>query len=362
MDKKDAFHSHYIIDGIRQEPTPAELIEDCLLCPDADAPSDLSALEDIIDETAEPPLSNFTYDIAMLDEYVGIVTGPAGKDNRIAKTYSDHGTRLEIARWVIKTIWNEGRYQLSDMGLMTEWQWTPEEVGNMAAFYESVRSASEYAYDLGIRIGGGRFTDTTENGGGCRINVYGIIAPDCGGSTIPSRAVQDTGSWIIYIPFDTCRFRLGNSHLARALGMCAGPAPKLHDPDYFIDCYEVVRELAEDRIITAGTGVEYGGLAAAAERLRGDMGMDLDLRGLMASYQENDRVKLLFSEVPGALIQVSDSDFDYVDSQFLLQDVAYYPVGKLTEEHGGIRLTEESGSGIADILSSLLNQASEGED
>jgi hypothetical protein len=71
---------------------------------------------------------------------------------------------------------------------------------------------------------------------------------------------------------------------------------------------------------------------------------------------------VLFGEIPGVLIQVSDENYDYVDSQFLLQDVAYYPVGKISSEHNGIRVLNSPKSGIADILASLMGQASEGED
>ena len=82
----------------------------------------------------------------------------------------------------------------------------------------------------------------------------------------------------------------------------------------------------------------------------------------MSSYQEDSRARVLFGEIPGVLVQVSDENYDYVDSQFLLQDVAYYPVGRISGEHKGARVVKSSKSGIADILASLIGQASEGED
>ena len=71
---------------------------------------------------------------------------------------------------------------------------------------------------------------------------------------------------------------------------------------------------------------------------------------------------MLFGEVPGVLIQISDENYDYVDSQFILQDVAYYPIGRPTDAFKGIEISEDIRNGVADILASLLSQTSEGED
>ena len=52
----------------------------------------------------------------------------------------------------------------------------------------------------------------------------------------------------------------------------------------------------------------------------------------------------------------------YLDSQLLLQDVAYYPVGHPSTEASGLRLCGNAKTAVAGILASLLEQASEGED
>jgi phosphoribosylformylglycinamidine synthase len=169
-------------------------------------------------------------------------------------------------------------------------------------------------------------------------------------------------SQILYIPFDTASFKLGGSLLAELKGHNGGPAPYIMDPDYFIDCYEVVRELVEDGVIMAGMTVGDGGLATAANMMCHDCGLDLEIGGLMSSYQEADRMKVLFGEIPGILLQVSDYEYDYLDSQLTLQDVAYYPVGRPTDEHKDIKITQSSKGGVANILAALLAQATEGED
>ena len=61
---------------------------------------------------------------------------------------------------------------------------------------------------------------------------------------VPDKLVADPESWLIFIPFDTCEFRLGNSILCQALGQNGDNAPEIGDGDYFIDCFELVCPLS----------------------------------------------------------------------------------------------------------------------
>ena len=62
-------------------------------------------------------------------------------------------------------------------------------------------------------------------------------------------------------------------------------------------------------------------------------------------------------------MQIQDSDYDYIDAQLLLQDVAYYPIGHPDHSGKGISVVRESRAGVASILASLMQgQLSEGED
>ena len=119
--------------------------------------------------------------------------------------------------------------------------------------------------------------------------------------------------------------------------------------------------MVEDGFVIAGVTVADGGLITAAKGMCAKSGMSIDVKGIMSSYQQ-ERHRVLFGEVPGVLIQVSDENYDYVDSQLLLQDIAYYPVGHPTAESSGLTISETGKNGVADILASLLGHASEGED
>ena len=100
----------------------------------------------------------------------------------------------------------------------------------------------------------------------------------------------------------------------------------------------------------------------AADKMCSEIGLEMDITGIMSSYSENNATNVLFGEIPGVLIQISDNDFDYVDSQLILQDVAYYPIGRPSVSFKGLKFSEKSRKGVADILACLLGQATEGED
>ncbi len=381
-EKESALYSQYIIDGVRFEATPADLLEECARDPQ---PSDHEGYADIVDESTDPPVTTFTYDNARNQEYMEACVEASAESRTFRMLYPDAFTRQRIASTLLNRLWNEGHYRLGDLAVWAKWSWNTRPLGNMAAFYMSAESAGAYLFDLGVKLQDYVFEETDEES---RSDFYAWL-PDREETVeddeheelqfksspyesrhpwisedrkCPDAMIPDPSSQIIYIPFDTCQFSIGGSLLAQVHGRNGGISPRIQDPDYFIDCYEVIRELVEDGIVMAGRTVGDGGLATAAARMCGEYGMELDLSGLMTSHQEKDSTKMLFSEVPGVLLQISGNDFDYLDSQLLLQDVAYYPVGNPTEEFSGIRLRGERKADVAGILASLLGQASEGED
>ena len=374
-EKESALYSHYIIDGIRCDMTPAELLDECMK--DSEGLCELPEFDDIIDEPTEAPLSVFEPDSTMHEKYLEQTLEASVAEREFMMLYPEHFTRMQIAKALLGRLWSEGHFRLGDLRIWAQWEWNTRHLGNMAAFYASAVAASDYIYGLGSSLEDYLFIEGDENSTAkfyawlpendeeniFKTSPYESTNPwisenrKCSG-----QLVNDQDSWIIFIPFDTCRFKLGGSLLAQANNDNGGKAPDISDPDYFIDCYEVVRELTEDGIIMSGATVADGGLMTAAARMCGQCGCDLDISGLASSYGETDTTKILFGEVPGALIQVSNDNYDYVDCQLILQDVAYYPIGHPTDTHNTVKIKKSAESGVAGILASLLDQASEGED
>lgn len=378
-----ALFCEYVIDGITMESTPYEMLIECSDNGLSDTDHEGFRSGTIIDEQIDPPLSSFTYSAKDFPYYLVQVQSFLGQPRPFPITESESYTRFRTCSAIIDTLWQRGHFKSGNIVLDASWEWNEGPIGNMSAFYHSVYNVNEYTFDLGIRLQSFSYHRTD---GSPALTISASVTPCATGEPdyeslnvkespytsrhawtedgriCPDCLEDDPKSWVIFIPFETCGFKLGGSSLAQINGTGSDIAPGLNDPDYTIDCYEVIRELIEDRIVVSGTTVADGGLIEALDRLRGENGISISLNGLKTANKPADNIHLLFAEVPGVLIQIKDSDYDYVDAQLLLQDVIYYPLGHPDSANDGITVNDSEESDVFNILHSLLSQASEGED
>ena len=111
-------------------------------------------------------------------------------------------------------------------------------------------------------------------------------------------------------------------------------------------------------------------LEKAAQQLAGEMGLEYVDTELVK--EPGGRFLRIYIDQPGGITleqlesyhrqirsAADDIDYDYIDAEFILQDVVYFPIGHPSVSHGGVRLKESVE--IPQILESLLNTL-EGED
>jgi len=355
--KSSPLFSQYILDGTQMDQTPFNALYDCL---DGNGTVDVpeGPFEEIVDEYLDKTPTNFEYDLSRINEYAEVILKSSGTEKKVNLDYPVSWTKSAINSILLDRIFRNGHFCLQDILLMAKWDWNNSPAGNMAAFYDSTVTAGRYLFDLGVKLD--RYF-VEENKKGCFLEL------SVRSKMTSHRRCSDTmgpnpSDWIIYVPFDNGRLCLGGSALSSLVGHGSGAETDSQDPDYFIDCYEVVRELIEDGVISAGVPVGRGGLMCAAEKFRARKALSIDVGGICGVTGETDMIKILFSEVPGVIVQISDEDYDYFDSQFLLQEIAYCPLGHPTAENGRLSVSCTGRDGIGDILRSLMEQASEGED
>jgi hypothetical protein len=385
-EKTSALFSEYVIDGVPQELTPARILEACLSEDAERIAASGGDFDPVVDETVDPAPKPCATDPSRIGEYLRLVRGI--RTPAFPYAFPETYTKSRIACALIDAIWRRGHFRLGDLSLRLDWTWSPQRIGDMAAFYASVSSAADYVDSLGLKISGYSYS---ESDGESYLTVVPSLAlqrqdedvsfPDDSGffsdlpfrtehprlrmqNFHPSKLLPDASSWLIYVPFEDCEYRLGASLLAQALGSSGALAPQIVDADYFIDCYEVVRELVEDGVVLSGVTVGRGGLLNALKRMTGPKaGASVNLADLMRAKGDRDIVRLLFAEVPGVLFQIADIDYDYVDAELLLQDIAFYPLGHPAPGRPGVDVLSSDKPGIQTILESLLrSQSSEGED
>ncbi len=369
-----ALHSAYVIDGVRESVTPARILGGISRYPaDDSVPED--SFPPVVDETVEVDPTPVLADPRKVEKYLAAVQKTV---RSVPMAFSGQYTRLCICRALLDSIWKLGRFRLGDLGLNAEWCWNADKVGNMAAFYRSAEAAGEFLDNLNLGLLSYNYKTAD---GPCSMEFSAELRPvgdeeelveqpfttpdpRMGAASISGTFLPDESSWIVYIPFDAPSYRLGGSLLAQALEINPPLAPQTDDADYFIDCYEVVRELVEDGIVLSGATVADGGLLAALKGMASSKtGAVLDVSDVRRASPGTDMVSLLFSEVPGVIVQIRDIDFDYIDAELLLQDVAFYPLGHPVANGGSVRVKASAKSGIQNILESLVRrQGGEGED
>ena len=372
MENKSALlHSPFIIDGVRQSVTPAQILGDVSIYPVENGPAD--NLPPLVDETPDVGPSPVKLDSRKVEKYLSSIL----KTERIfPMAFAGPYTRALIAKTLIDCIWRLGHFRIGDISLDAHWSWNEQEVGNAAGFFRSVEALGDMLDSLNISL---RDFDVSEWPCALRLSAdlrpvsdeeelveqpYTTPDPHMGVAGISGSLHSDEASWIVYVPFDSSPYRLGASLLAQSLGLNPPTAPQIDDADYFMDCFEVVRELVEDGIVLAGATVAEGGLLPALKGMcTGTTGAVLDLSDLKRASADADMVSILFAEVPGVVIQIRDIDFDYIDAELLLQDVAFYPLGHPSPNGGAVRVKASAKTGIQNILESLVQrQGGEGED
>ena len=363
-DHSSLLRRKFIIDGEQKTVTPFRMLQDCMQGGE-DIPPETSAEGAVVDETLDLFPSNFVFDSARIRDYLLLTESRAGFRRAVPPVFAGSFTAGRVARALIDALWMSGHFTMEDLALKAEWKWNTAPVGLSAALYDSVEAATSYIDALGLEIDGYTFTENP--GGRCLVSFKAVDAghPKMGKKRFcPASLADDPSGWILYIPFDPCDFRLGGSVLSEETGARSSLGPDISDADYFIDCFEVIREMVEDGVIIAGATVSDGGrLTALKGMCKGGLGASIDITSIRDAYGELP-VRILFSEVPGVLVQIRDQDFDYVDAELILQDIAYFPLGHTVRDADSqITVNYDSKSGVAGILQSLLSgQASEGED
>jgi phosphoribosylformylglycinamidine (FGAM) synthase-like enzyme len=369
-----ALYSAYIIDGVRESLTPARILQSVSAFR-ADNLPEADSFAPIVDETPDVTPSTDVPDSRKVEKYLSAVL----RTQRVfPMAFASQYTRMAVAKALTDTIWKIGHFRIGDLAITMKWLWNDAELGNMAGFYRSVEAVGDMLDALNLHLLDYSY-ETVE--GPCSLVIttdlrpssdddqlveqpYTTADPSIGVAGISNSLQPDEASWIVYIPFDSPSSKLGGSLLSQALNINPPLAPQADDTDYFIDCFEVVRELVEDGIVLAGASVGEGGLLPALKGMATSRtGALLDLSDLKRASAGSDMVGLLFAEVPGVIIQIRDIDFDYMDAELLLQDVAFYPLGHPAANGGTVRVKASAKTGIQNILESLVQrQGGEGED
>lgn len=222
------------------------------------------------------------------------------------------GSINSIAEALTNLIWAPLEEGLKSVSLSANWMWPCNNPGEDARLYDAVKACSDFAIGLGINIPTGKDSLSMKQ----KYPEGDVLAP---GTVIISAAghcseikkvvtpvAKIEGGSLFYI--DLCRdeFHLGGSSFAQNQNAIGRSAPTVQDVPYFKLVFNTIQSLIKKGIIVSGHDIGSGGLITTLLEMcfpTNSVGLSLDFSVL----EENDLIKVLFSEKPAIVIQSKDN-------------------------------------------------------
>ena len=262
------------------------------------------------------------------------------------------GSRLAIAESLTNLIWAPVTNKLQGVSLSANWMWPAKNNGENARLYQAVKAVSDFAIELGINIPTGKdsLSMTQKYPDGDIVFSPGtVIISAVGEVTDIKKAITPViatipGSKLIYLDLSDSAYELGGSSFAQSLNKVGSTCPDTANAKFFSSAFNAIQSLLEDGKILAGHDISAGGMITTLLEMNFancDHGMKIDL----SAINEDNIVKLLFSENPGIIIQIDD---DAVISKLKELGINFNIIGEVIEERK-IDLLHRSNKYVFDI-------------
>jgi phosphoribosylformylglycinamidine synthase len=243
------------------------------------------------------------------------------------------GSRTAIAEALSNIVWAPIKDGLKGISLSANWMWACKNEGEDARLYAAVESCSNFAIELGINIPTGKDSlSMKQKYPDGEVIAPGTVIISAGGNCIDIQKVvepvlQKDGESIYYINFSQDDYKLGGSSFAQILNEIGNEAPTIKDANFFKNSFNTLQELILDIQILAGHDIGSGGLITTLlEMCFADTNLGATIN--LDTFQENDLVKLLFSENIGIVFQAK-SDLT-VESKLAANNIAFHKIGSVT--------------------------------
>ncbi len=225
------------------------------------------------------------------------------------------GSRLAIAESLTNLVWAPVQDNIKGVALSANWMWPAKNEGENGRLYKAVKAVSDFAIELGVNIPTGKdsLSMTQKYPDGKVVYAPGTVIISAAGEVkdikkLVTPVIKRTeGTKIIHIDFSSSPLALGGSSFAQTRSKIGKTSPDVTDAKYFANTFNTLQTLIEDGKILAGHDISAGGLITTLLEMNFsncNYGMNLDLD----VFDEEDLVKLMFSENPGVVIQVQNEN------------------------------------------------------
>lgn len=229
------------------------------------------------------------------------------------------GSLISIAEALTNIVWAPLTHGIKGVSLSANWMWPCKNPGEDARLYQAVEAASAFAIALGINIPTGKdsLSMTQRYPDGEKVMspgtvIISAIAEVADIKKVISPVLQPAfTSSLVYLDFSNAPLNTGGSSFGQMLGQSGTEVPTVNDADYFVRAFGAVQTLINEQVVIAGHDISAGGMITTLlEMLFAQPGIGLNVD--LSPFEESDLLKLIFSENPGVLLQVSDLDYTLV--------------------------------------------------
>ena len=246
------------------------------------------------------------------------------------------GSVLSIAEALTNIIWAPFTDKLKSVSLSANWMWPCKNPGEDARLYTAVKAAKDFAIELGINIPTGKDSlSMTQKYNDDVVYSPGTVIISASGEInyirkiVEPVIVNDPETSLLYIDMSRDPFKTGGSSFAQILNRLGNEVPTVKDPLYFVDVFDTIQSLITEDKILSGHDISAGGMLTTLLEMcfsNTSGGITINL----TEINENDTIKILFSQNPGIIIQVRDED--EVAEMLLENGISYYSIGHPVNE------------------------------
>ncbi len=248
------------------------------------------------------------------------------------------GSVLSIAEALTNIIWAPLTDGLRSVSLSANWMWPCRNKGEDARLYEAVKAASDFAVALGINIPTGKdslsMSQKYDDGA---VLSPGTVIISSAGEVSDVRAIiepvirNDSATSLVYVDMSNMPPALGGSALGQVLNQLGKEAPTVADPEYFASVFGTIQELISKSLLVAGHDISAGGMITTLLEMcfaNSEGGLAINL----SEINDDDTVRILFSQNPGLIFQVEEANEAIVEEILLENDITYYTIGHPVKE------------------------------
>jgi phosphoribosylformylglycinamidine synthase len=244
------------------------------------------------------------------------------------------GSILSVTEALTNIIWAPIQDGIRGISLSANWMWPARNTGENSRLYRAVEAVSGFAVSLGINIPTGKDSlsmiqkysdEVVYSPGTVIISAVGEVSDIRKAVNPVIKNLADTS--LIFIDLSKDEPCPGGSSFAQLTGKLGKKAPSVNDHEYLVLVFEFIQKLIIDGKILAGHDISAGGMVTTLLEMTftdDQTGLEIDL----SECGEQDTIKLLFSENPGIIIQVSD--IDNVPGYLSGHGIDYLIIGKTT--------------------------------